>query len=156
MNVKLSFASDHAGFEVKEKLISIFNNKYYSINRGTTSAEQVDYPDYALRVVDDIISHYANFGILICGTGIGMSIMANRFSQIRACNPITIKQAILARQHNDANVICFGARLSSLTDIQEMLETFIHTKFEGGRHLDRVKKLCINSKNLMSRFAEEF
>ena len=155
MNVKLSFGSDHAGFEVKEKLISMLSEKFHLFNRGTTSKEQVDYPDYALRVVEDLISNYADFGVLICGTGIGISIMANRFPEIRACNPTSVKQVLLARQHNNANVICFGARLSTLEEITQMLDVFIETKFEGGRHEERIKKLSLPNQNMIDKFTEK-
>jgi RpiB/LacA/LacB family sugar-phosphate isomerase len=156
MNIKLSFASDHAGFEMKERIIDEIKESFYLINRGTFSGEQVDYCEYAVRVAEDITNEYANFGVLICGTGIGMSIVANRFPQVRACNPIKIEQVILAREHNDANVICFGARLSTFEEIMTMLDKFIKTQFTFGRHEERVKKLSMINYNFANRFAEEF
>lgn len=155
MNLRISFASDHAGFEFKEKLIAHFISNFNTVDRGAFSAEQSDYPDYAIHVVDDIKTCYSTYGVLICGTGIGMSIMANRFPEIRACNPITIDQTRLAREHNNANVICFGARLSTFDEMIQMLEVFFNTPFASGRHEERVKKLT-SYYNLMNRFVEEF
>lgn len=141
MNIKISIASDHAGFEIKERIIKALSDKFYIINRGCFSVEQVDYPDYAMRVANDIFDKYADFGILICGSGVGVAIVANRFSGVRAVNPLIPEQVILSREHNDANVICFGSRLSSFEEIMAMLEKFLCTSFAGGRHLDRLEKI---------------
>jgi len=134
-------ASDHAGFLVKEK-VKIFLNKskIKSLDLGTFSEERVDYPDYAKKLALSV-KKKSSFGILICGSGIGVSIAANRFKKIRAAVCYNQLSASLARKHNNANVLCLGARLISLKNVQKIVYTFISTKFEGGRHINRVKKL---------------
>jgi len=134
-------ASDHAGFLMKEK-VKIFLNKskIKSLDLGTFSEERVDYPDYAKKLALSV-KKKSSFGILICGSGIGVSIAANRFKKIRAAVCYNQLSASLARKHNNANVLCLGARLISLKNVQKIVYTFISTKFEGGRHTTRVKKL---------------
>ncbi len=134
-------ASDHAGFLMKEK-IKIFLNKskIKSLDLGTFSEERVDYPDYAKKLALSV-KKKSSFGILICGSGIGVSIAANRFKKVRAAVCYNQISASLARKHNNANVLCLGARLISLKNVQKIVYTFISTKFEGGRHINRVKKL---------------
>jgi len=134
-------ASDHAGFLMKEK-VKIFLNKskIKSLDLGTFSEERVDYPDYAKKLALSV-KKKSSLGILICGPGIGVSIAANRFKKIRAAVCYNQLSASLARKHNNANVLCLGARLISLKNVQKIVYTFISTKFEGGRHINRVKKL---------------
>ena len=134
-------ASDHAGFLMKEK-IKIFLNKskIKSLDLGTFSEERVDYPDYARKLALSV-KKKSSFGILICGSGIGVSIAANRFKKVRAAVCYNQISASLARKHNNANVLCLGARLISLKNVQKIVYTFISTKFEGGRHINRVNKL---------------
>jgi ribose 5-phosphate isomerase B len=134
-------ASDHAGFLMKEK-IKIFLNKskIKSLDLGTFSEERVDYSDYAKKLALSV-KKKSSFGILICGSGIGVSIAANRFKKVRAAVCYNQISASLARKHNNANVLCLGARLISLKNVQKIVYTFISTKFEGGRHINRVKKL---------------
>ena len=134
-------ASDHAGFLMKEK-VKIFLNKskIKSLDLGTFTEERVDYPDYAQKLALSV-KKKSSFGILICGSGIGVSIAANRFKEIRAAVCYNQLSASLARKHNNANVLCLGARLISLKNAQKIVYTFISTKFEGGRHINRVKKL---------------
>jgi ribose 5-phosphate isomerase B len=134
-------ASDHAGFLMKEK-VKIFLNKskIKSLDLGTFSEERVDYPDYAKKLALSV-KKKSSFGILICGSGIGVSIAANRFKKVRAAVCYNQISASLARKHNNANVLCLGARLISLKNVQKIVYTFISTKFEGGRHINRVKKL---------------
>ncbi len=134
-------ASDHAGFLMKEK-VKIFLNKskIKSLDLGTFSEERVDYPDYAKKLALSV-KKKSSFGILICGSGIGVSIAANRFKKVRAAVCYNQISASLARKHNNANVLCLGARLISLKNPQKIVYTFISTKFEGGRHINRVKKL---------------
>jgi len=133
--------SDHAGFLVKEK-IKIFlkkaNIKLFDL--GTFSEERVDYPDYGKKFALSV-RNKSFFGILICGSGIGVSIAANRFKKIRAAVCYNQISASLARKHNNANVLCLGARLIHFKNAQKIINTFISTKFEGGRHTARVKKL---------------
>ena len=134
-------ASDHAGFLMKEK-VKIFLNKskIKSLDLGTFTEERVDYPDYAKKLALSV-KKKSSFGILICGSGIGVSIAANRFKKIRAAVCYNQLSASLARKHNNANVLCLGARLISLKNAQKIVYTFISTKFEGGRHINRVNKL---------------
>ena len=134
-------ASDHAGFLMKEK-VKIFLNKskIKSLDLGTFSEKRVDYPDYAKKLALSV-KNKSSFGILICGSGIGVSIAANRFKKVRAAVCYNQISASLARKHNNANVLCLGARLISLKNVQKIVYTFISTKFEGGRHINRVKKL---------------
>ena len=134
-------ASDHAGFLVKEK-VKIFLNKskIKSLDLGTFTEERVDYPDYAQKLALSV-KKKSSFGILICGSGIGVSIAANRFKEIRAAVCYNQLSASLARKHNNANVLCLGARLINFNNTKKIINTFISTKFEGGRHTTRVKKL---------------
>jgi len=134
-------ASDHAGFLMKEK-VKIFLNKskIKSLDLGTFSEKRVDYPDYAKKLALSV-KKKSSFGILICGSGIGVSIAANRFKKVRAAVCYNQISASLARKHNNANVLCLGARLISLKNVQKIVYTFISTKFESGRHINRVKKL---------------
>jgi len=134
-------ASDHAGFLMKEKVKFFLNkSKIKPLDLGTFSEERVDYPDYAKKIAL-LVKKKTSFGILICGSGIGVSIAANRFKKVRAAVCYNQKSASLARKHNNANVLCLGARLISLKNAQKIVYTFISTKFEGGRHINRLKKL---------------
>ena len=134
-------ASDHAGFLVKEK-VKIFLNKskIKLLDLGTFSEERVDYPDYAKKLALSV-KKKSSFGILICGSRIGVSIASNRFKEIRTAVCYNQLSASLARKHNNANVLCLGARLINFNNTKKIINTFISTKFEGGRHTTRVKKL---------------
>ena len=134
-------ASDHAGFLMKEK-VKIFLNKskIKSLDLGTFTEERVDYPDYAKKLALSV-KKKSSFGILICGSGIGVSIAANRFKEIRAAVCYNQLSASLARKHNNANLLCLGAILINFNNTKKIINTFISTKFEGGRHTTRVKKL---------------
>jgi ribose 5-phosphate isomerase B len=149
MSLVTSIGSDHAGFEMKNKVIEVLKNvfKIEVQDRGCYTNEASDYPDYAAMVAEDVSRGNADYGILICGSGIGVSIVANRFHGIRACNPITLDQVVLAREHNNINVICFGSRISSYEEIVEMLKAFFFIGFLGGKHNERLKKI----KNLEDR-----
>ena len=140
--MKLVIGNDHAGVEFKEKLVKALEERGHEvINVGTDSLESVDYPDIAVLVGEKVLDGEAKFGILICGTGIGISIAANKIKGIRAAlvhNEFTAK---LARLHNDANVIALGARLIGDELGLACVETFINTEFEGGRHARRVGKI---------------
>lgn len=134
------FACDHAGFELKEELIRYCNDLgLNSIDLGTNSTEPTDYTDMAVKLCESI--KFDQYGVLICGSGIGMSIKANRFSYVRAALCADRRYAELARQHNDSNVLVLGARLIDKDDAKEMFKIFFSTKFQGGRHLLRVQKL---------------
>jgi len=138
----VAIASDHAGFELKEKLkeeISKLGLKAEDL--GTKGSESVDYPDYAEALVKWMRLHSGGRGVLICGSGIGMSIAANRHKGIRAALVHNGIEAELARKHNNANVLCLGARTTNNLSAKEALKTFLNTAFEGGRHEKRVEKL---------------
>ena len=139
LSPKIFIASDHAGFLLKEFLIGELTKLGYKlVDLGCNSAEKsVDYPDYAQK----LCKKNPQFGILICGSGIGISIAANRFKNIRAALCVNAKSAKLARAHNDANVICLGARLTKNNTSLSAVKAFLATKFEGGRHEKRVRKL---------------
>lgn len=140
--MKISIASDHAGFKLKEFLIrSLKNKKDEVLDLGTDSENSVDYPDFGKKLAEHIAENRSNLGILICGSGVGISIAANRNPKVRAALCWNNEVAKLARQHNDANVICLGARFVSEEQALEMVNTFLSTAFEGGRHTKRVEKL---------------
>lgn len=140
--MKILIASDHAGFELKNKIIKKL--KYDWQDLGPQSEDRVDYPDYADRLAHKIKP--GQFGVLICGSGQGMSMRANKFSHIRAALCWSPESSELARRHNDANVICLGSRLLTEESIYEILNTFLKSPFDGGRHADRVKKISLSSK----------
>ena len=136
---KIIIGSDHAGFEMKHSIVSNLSDIEFD-DIGTNSDESVDYPDYAHNVVKGILSNSYSFGILICGSGIGMSMSANRAKDIRAALCLNTKMAELARQHNDANILVLGSRLISVSKAIKCLLVFLNTKFEGGRHQGRLNK----------------
>ena len=138
----IAIASDHAGFELKSFIIKALEKKYELIDCGTNNDENsVDYPDFANKVAEKIIKKTANFGILICGSGVGISIAANRFKEIRAALCYNQKTAQLSRQHNDANIVCLGARMIKPENAIKIVEVILRTNFEGGRHNQRIAKL---------------
>jgi len=138
----IATGADHGGYKMKKELIKhLKKNKFFVVDFGTSNDNPVDYPDYAEQVVTAILNGDADMGILVCGSGVGMSIAANRFKGIRAalCNDeIT---AELSRQHNDANVLVLGGRLIKLTTAKQCVNTFFSTNFEGGRHKRRIEKV---------------
>ena len=138
--LKIAIGCDHAGFELKEKLISKYNNFIFS-DCGTFSNDSVDYPDFGHLVGFSVNENKVDFGIVICGSGIGISIAANKIQNIRAALCTTVEHARLSRLHNDANVLALGSRLTNEEDIYNIIDIFFSTKFEGGRHLDRIKKI---------------
>ncbi|MFT6345975.1 MAG: ribose 5-phosphate isomerase B [Myxococcota bacterium] len=140
--MKIAIASDHAGFDLKSIIIKEFESKLQIIDLGCDNSEtSVDYPDFAQKLAGEIINKSADFGILVCGSGIGISIAANRFSQIRAALCHNSQIAELSRKHNDANVLCLGARIVDEKTAIQTVQTFLKTDFEGGRHANRIKKL---------------
>lgn len=143
MTLKLAIASDHAGFALKDFLIKNFKAVPVEwIDLGTNSAESVDYPDFGRKLADAVAGGAADKGVAICGSGIGISIACNRHSQIRAALCADSTMARLARQHNDANVVCMGERLTGAEVALDILKTFLETNFDGGeRHERRVGKL---------------
>ena len=142
--IKLAIACDHAGFETKENIKKTLGGTVEWVDLGTNSLDSVDYPDFARAMGEAIKSGKAERGILVCGSGIGISIAANRFPEVRAALCTSVEMARLARQHNDANVIAFGARITDSDTIFACIDAFLNTEFEGGRHAGRVDKLKIN------------
>lgn len=135
-------AADHAGYALKTDLLThLLDLGWTPQDLGTDSPESVDYPDFAALLADAVVAGRAPVGVLICGAGIGMSIAANRTAGIRAANCLTEEMASLAREHNDANVLCLGARLLDPTAAKKILWTFLETPFGGGRHQRRVEKI---------------
>jgi ribose 5-phosphate isomerase B len=138
----IAIASDHAGFELKELLKKTIESLGYNVmDLGTNSTKSVDYPDYGYKLATAVSKGEAQFGVAICGSGIGINIAANRKPKVRAALCHNVETAALARQHNNANVLALGARFVSAGLAIDMLRTFLSTQFEGGRHEDRVKKL---------------
>jgi ribose 5-phosphate isomerase B len=140
--MKVAIASDHRGYHLKEKVISLLKAKGHEVfDDGPASDASVDYPDFAALVARKVSSGEADRGILICGTGIGMAISANKFTGVRAAacdDEITAK---LSRQHNDLNVLCLSGDLLSSRSIERIVEVWMETEFEGGRHQRRVDKI---------------
>lgn len=142
MAKRISIGADHAGFPLKQILVDTFTTDGWEmIDRGTFSDESVDYPDFARLVADDVARGEARWGVLICGTGIGMSIAANKVKGIRAALCTNMFHAAMARKHNDANVLTLGARVTHAEDAIGIMSVFLETGFEGDRHKRRVDKI---------------
>lgn len=140
--MKIAIGSDHAAFELKEKVKEYLTNKGIEIvDCGTYSIESVDYPDYAKKVAEKITSKDCELGILLCGTGIGMSIAANKIKGIRAALCLFPDMASYARRHNNANILVLPGRLMGIELAKWTVEAFLNSAFEGGRHERRIKKI---------------
>ena len=140
--MRVSIGSDHAGFEQKQALVDYLMGKGYDvIDRGPDNDARVDYPDYAAPVAHDVADGVAERGVLVCGTGIGMALAADKIAGVRAANIITPQFAALCREHNDANVITLSGRFVEPEVNEEILRTFLTTDFGGGRHAGRVEKI---------------
>ena len=138
----IAVASDHAGFDLKEILKRDLQEAGLEVlDLGTNSTQSVDYPDFGTAMADAVASGKAERGVLVCGTGIGISIAANRNPKVRAAVVHDVTSARLTRLHNDANVVAFGARVIGAETAREALKVFLDTNFEGGRHAGRVAKL---------------
>ena len=138
----IAIGADHAGYEFKSAILEILHNKGLAVkDHGTYSADSVDYPDFAHPVANAVQNGEAGLGILICGSGNGVAITANKHQDVRAALCWQADLAKLAREHNNANVLCVPARFVSLAVAEEMVNTFIDTQFEGGRHEKRVEKI---------------
>ena len=137
-NKTVYIASDHAGFKLKSQLLKIFSKM---ADLGTKSNESVDYPDFAHKLTKEVLKNKDNFGILICGTGVGMSIAANRKKGIRAGLVNNTKTARLIRKHNDANVLVLPGRFINTNEAKKCVQAFLSTKFESGRHKKRINKI---------------
>jgi len=138
--MKIAIASDHGGYKLKEQIKKHFND-YNWLDLGTNSEQSVDYPDYAHKMAECLRQNQAELGILICGTGIGISIAANRHKGIRAALLYNQDAARLAKLHNNANVLVFGGRTMSVDDVIQDIEIFMQTEYEGGRHQKRLDKI---------------
>ena len=138
---KIFIASDHAGYNLKNSIISKFSKIKKIIDLGPNSNQSVDYPDFAKKLSKKVASNKGSFGILICGSGMGMSIVANKNKKIRAALCYSKKNTKLSRLHNNANIITLGERLINRNKAISLIKIFLSTKFEGGRHLRRVKKI---------------
>lgn len=140
--MKISIGNDHAGPAYKQAIVAYLTSKGYEVtNYGTDSFDSVDYPDFGHKVAADVEDGKANFGILICGSGNGIAMTANKHQGVRCALCWTKEIAELARLHNDANVISIPARFTSIEQAVAMVETFLNTAFEGGRHQNRVDKI---------------
>lgn len=140
--MRIAIASDHAGFALKEALREKLAAEGHEVNDfGTRSTESTDYPDYATLVAHEVADGRADRGVLVCSTGIGMSIAANKIEGVRAALVTNPEAALLTRQHNDANVITLAARYTPEGDAGAFVDTFLNTDFEGGRHARRVAKI---------------
>ncbi len=140
--VKIAIGADHAGYELKEKIrLRLAQQGDEVHDKGTNSLESVDYPDFARLVGEEVARKEADFGVLICGSGIGMSIAANKVPGVRAAHVTNIYEAQMAREHNNANVVTVGARVLDEWTAGQAIEKFLHTPFAGGRHEGRVQKI---------------
>ena len=138
---KIFISSDHAGYNLKINIIKKFSKKQKIVDLGPNSNSSVDYPDYAYKLSKKVATNKGSFGILICGSGMGMSITANKNKKIRAALCYSIKNTKLSRLHNNANIITLGERLINKNKAFNLIRVFLKTKFKGGRHLRRVKKI---------------
>ncbi|MFV0626451.1 MAG: ribose 5-phosphate isomerase B [Alphaproteobacteria bacterium] len=142
--MKIAIAADHGGFELKQSLMDYYQGKKGDVlleDLGTHSKESCDYPDIAKLVVEKVLNKECEYGILICGTGVGISITANRYKGIRAALVYDEFVAKVVKEHNNANILVFGGRTMSLGDVVTYIEIFNSAKFEGGRHERRVEKM---------------
>jgi ribose 5-phosphate isomerase B len=140
--MKIAIASDHAGFKYKESVKKFLRKLKIDVQDcGTNSEESVDYPDYGYAAAKAVSDHQADKGIIVCGSGVGMSIVANKVKGIRAALSLDKEMAKLSRQHNDANVLVLGERLTDEKEIHDIVKVWLDTPFEGGRHERRIKKI---------------
>lgn len=140
--MKIALASDHAGFAVKEELKPLLEELGQQVeDLGTVSEESVDYPDYARKVAEAVSRGEVDQGLLVCGSGIGMAISANKVDGVRAALAWNEETARLARQHNDANVLAIGARTTPKDEIPKIIRAWLDAEFEGGRHERRIEKI---------------
>ena len=139
--MNISIGNDHAGVDYKNYIIENLNDKYYIKNHGTDLESSVDYPDFAHPVSSDVDNKKSDLGILICGSGNGVAMTANKYKKVRAALCWNEELAVLAKQHNNANIVCIPARFISKEEALQIVKSFIQTGFEGGRHERRVNKI---------------
>jgi ribose 5-phosphate isomerase B len=140
--MKLAMGADHAGYLLKDRIRQYVTERGHNvIDEGTNSSDSVDYPDFAARVAEDVASGRAERGILVCGSGIGMAIAANKVAGIRAANISNDYEAQMSREHNDLNVLTLGARILDETTAKHIVQIWLDTPFSGGRHTGRLEKI---------------
>ncbi|MEW6049897.1 MAG: ribose 5-phosphate isomerase B [Candidatus Zixiibacteriota bacterium] len=140
--MKVAVGADHKGFELKEKIKEILRRLGHQVTDfGTNSTESVDYPDYGLKVAHAVADHTVDYGITVCWTGNGMNMAANKVRGVRAGMALNVEMAQLTRLHNDANVLTLAAKYTPEEQVDQIVKTFLETKFEGGRHEKRVGKI---------------
>lgn len=143
--MKISIGNDHAGTDYKFAIVEYLESKGITVNNyGTNTNDSVDYPDFVHPVAQDIKNKEADFGILICGSANGVAMTANKYQEVRAGLCWNKEIVELTRQHNNANMLCIPARYTAIPQAIQMVETFLNTEFEGGRHQNRVNKIPIN------------
>ncbi len=148
--MKLAIASDHGGFQLKQAILQFLKKKKIEVlDLGNHGTESVDYPDYALRVAEMVSQGKVDAGLLVCGTGIGMCIVANKFKGVRAAVVEDTYSAKMAKEHNNANVLCLGGRILDAKKGEEVIEAWLEAHYEGGRHDHRLEKIReIEKRNL--------
>jgi ribose 5-phosphate isomerase B len=140
--MNISIGNDHAGTDYKYAIVKLLESKGIKVNNyGTDANDSVDYPDFVHPVAKDVVAKEADFGILICGSANGVAMTANKYQEVRAGLCWTNEIVELIRQHNNANILCIPARYTSIPQALKMVETFLATEFEGGRHQNRVNKI---------------
>jgi ribose 5-phosphate isomerase B len=150
--IRIALGADHAGFELKQKIKAHLAQQGFQVDdRGTVSNESVDYPDFAKSVGEQVAGKQANLGVLVCGSGIGMAIAANKVPGVRAANVSTEYEAQMSREHNDANVLALGARILDEDKAFTIIDKFLQTQFAGGRHQRRVDKISDIEREEMAR-----
>jgi len=141
-NMKIAIGSDHAGFELKQIIVEHLSSRNVDfVDFGTNSLDSVDYPDFAKRVADEVSNKDLVMGILVCGSGQGMAMTANRYKDVRAAICHNSDVAKVTREHNDANILCLGSRFIEEAEALKCVDVFLSTDFEGERHLKRINKI---------------
>ena len=141
-NIKIAIGSDHAGFELKQIIVEHLSSRNVDlIDCGTNNLDSVDYPDFAKRVADEVSNKDLVMGILVCGSGQGMAMTANRYKDVRAAICHNSDVAKVTREHNDANILCLGSRFIEEAEALKCVDVFLSTDFEGERHLKRINKI---------------
>jgi ribose 5-phosphate isomerase B len=154
--MKIALGADHAGFELKQKIRAHLERQGVTVDdRGTLDNNSVDYPDFAKQVGEQVAAQHADLGILVCGSGIGMSIAANKVPGVRAANVSTEYEAEMSRRHNDANVLALGARVLEEPTAKAIVDKWLHTDFEGGRHQQRVDKITAIEREEMQKLSAD-
>ena len=140
--MKIAMGADHAGYLLKDRIRQYVTDRGHQvIDEGTNTSDSVDYPDYALKVAEDVVAGRAERGILVCGSGIGMAITANKVPGIRAANIVSVYEAQMAREHNNLNILALGARIIDETTAAHIVQIWLDTPFSGGRHSARLEKI---------------